>query len=206
MVCIASGNASGASETDYFSSSHTLNPGALAEGTNTLAVEIHQGTTSSSDLVIDVALLGTNALGSGIPITTNTTVKSRALDGGEWSALNEATFFTSIPASANNFGISEIYYNPPGASEDTEYIELQNLSTTETIHLDGLSFTTGITFAFPAGLTLVPGERLLLVKNIAAFEAAFGTGLPVIGGIVVGGRAWSGHFSLAQVRSWVSHC
>lgn len=177
----ASSNVSGTDETDYFLNTFTLSPGQLAEGTNVLAVEIHQGSNSSSDLVIDVEVLGTNATGSGVPITSNTIVKARALDGGEWSALNEAIFFTTTPASSANLAISEIYYNPPGPSEDTEYIELRNISTTDTIHLDGLSFDEGISFMFPDGLTLAPGEIFLVVKDIAAFELGFGVGLPVVG-------------------------
>ncbi len=92
--------------------------------------------------------------GSSIAITTNTTVKARALSGGEWSALTEASFLTSTLASAGNLVISELYYNPPGSSDDTEYIELMNTSLTETIHLDGLSFTNGITFSFPDDVTI----------------------------------------------------
>ncbi len=89
--------------------------------------------------------------------------------------------FTTVPASPANLAISEIYYNPPGAAEDSEYLELRNISSTETIHLDGLRFDDGITFAFPDGLTLAPGETLLLVKDSAAFAATFGGGLPVAG-------------------------
>jgi len=176
----ANSNASGVNETSYFANQYSLQPDDLVEGTNHLAVEIHQGGDSSSDLVIDVELLGTNIAG-GIPISSNTTVKSRVFEGGEWSALNEASFFTTIPASSANLTISEIYYNPPGASEETEYIELRNLSATDRIHLDGLRFTAGIGFDFPPGLTLAPGEFLLVVKNTTAFEAEFGAGLRIAG-------------------------
>ncbi|YCM46862.1 lamin tail domain-containing protein (plasmid) [Verrucomicrobiaceae bacterium 227] len=177
----ASSNASGASETEYFSNTYPLSPGVLLEGRNILAVEIHQDGDSSSDLVIDVEVLGTNAAGSGVAITTNTVVKARALEGGQWSALNEARFFTTVPASSLNLVISEIYYNPPGPDEGSEYLELRNISTVDRIHLDGLSFSEGISFSFPADLTLAPGETLLLVKNLAAFEMVFGAGLPVVG-------------------------
>ena len=178
---IAAGNASGPNESSYFPEIYTLGAGELLEGVNTLAVEIHQGSPTSADLVIDVAVMGTNTNGSGISITENTLVKTRTLDGGDWSALGEATFFTTSPASGDTLVLSEIYYNPPGASEDTEYVELRNVSETESIHLDGLSFVEGISFKFPAGLVLGPGERILLVKNIVAFEADFGEGLPVVG-------------------------
>ena len=177
----AAGNASSANESTYFTESHVLSMGELVEGANILAVEVHQGSATSGDLVIDVELLGINTNGSGVLIGENTVVKARAFEGGEWSALNEAAFFTSSPASSETLVISEIYYNPPGNSEDTEYLELLNVSTNESIHLDGLSFVEGISFDFPPGIVLEPGERILLVKNLAEFEAAFGAGLPVVG-------------------------
>lgn len=178
---IASGNASGSNETSYFPVTYTLGAGELQEGPNTLAVEIHQGSTSSSDLVIDVAVLGTNSNGSGIVLTENTTVQTRTLENGEWSALNAVEFFTSVPATSETLVISEIFFNPPDSDESTEYLELLNISATESIHLDGLSFTDGITFDFPDGIVLSPGERVILAKDIAAFEAEFGTGLNVLG-------------------------
>lgn len=177
----AASNASNTAETSYFSEVYTLASGDLLEGSNTLAVEIHQGSAISSDLVIDVGIIGNNSNNSAIAITTNTTVKARALSDSEWSALTEASFLTSTLATASNLIISELYYNPPGSSNDTEYIELMNTSLTETIHLDGLSFADGITFAFPEGVTLAPGERVLIVGNKDAFEEAFGTGLRIIG-------------------------
>lgn len=173
--------ASGSGETNYFRESFTLTPGLLVEGENMLAVEVHQESDRSSDLVIDVELLGLNVSEGGVRINANTRVKSRALSGGEWSALNEAQFFVTEPASNENLVVSEIYYNPPGPDEETEYLELQNISETNSIHLDGLSFLDGIAFSFPPGVVIAPGERILIVNNLAAFEAAFGAGLPVVG-------------------------
>lgn len=76
--------------------------------------------------------------------------------------------------------VSEIYYNPPGGQE-TEYLELLNTTTGTTLDLSFVSFTAGITFTFPAGSLLAPGARILVVKDPAAFVAAFGSGLPVAG-------------------------
>ncbi len=76
--------------------------------------------------------------------------------------------------------VSEIYYNPPGSTETTEYVELMNTSSL-TLDLSNVSFTKGVTFNFPGGSLLGPGGRTLVVKDLAAFESAFGTGLPVAG-------------------------
>ncbi|MES2705658.1 MAG: lamin tail domain-containing protein [Verrucomicrobiota bacterium] len=83
------------------------------------------------------------------------------------------------PADASNLVISEINYHPVISGE--EFVELLNTSA-GTIDLAGLRFTAGISFSFP--VTTVPlaaGQRLLLVQNRAAFEAKYGTGLPIAG-------------------------
>lgn len=76
--------------------------------------------------------------------------------------------------------ISEIHYNPPGSIETTEYLELFNPSA-RTLDLSNVTFTAGPTFTFPTAFRLAPGARTLLVKDEAAFNAAFGAGLPVAG-------------------------
>lgn len=76
--------------------------------------------------------------------------------------------------------VSEIYYNPPGNIETTEYVELMNTSAA-TLDLSNVNFTGGLTFAFPNNTLLGPGARILVVKDQAAFTAAFGSGRPVAG-------------------------
>ena len=65
-------------------------------------------------------------------------------------------------------------YNPAGSSEDTEFVELMNISPDETIDLSDLSFV-GIDYVFPIGTTLAPGARIVVVKNQLAFAAAYNT-------------------------------
>lgn len=89
----------------------------------------------------------------------------------------------------DNLVVSEIMYNPaaPNAAEamvstdndDFEFIELTNVSDSLTLDLSELGFTAGITANLTG--TLAPGASVLLVKNLAAFEARYGTGLPVLG-------------------------
>ncbi len=83
------------------------------------------------------------------------------------------------PAAANNLVISEIHYNPSG-DELEEFIELQNIST-NTIDLSSATFTAGIDFEFPANTFLLPGEHILIVRDITAFQAKYGTGLNIAG-------------------------
>jgi hypothetical protein len=71
--------------------------------------------------------------------------------------------------------ISEIMYHPPVA--DAEYLELANISAEPITLLDHHTgtpweMTQGISHSFPSAppLTLSPGERILLVRNLALFE------------------------------------
>ncbi len=128
---------------------------------------------------------------STITLDEIATVRTRALENGEWSALNEALF---VPEqNYGNLVVSELMYNPGPASaaeisagfddsEDFEFLEMFNAGTS-TVNLEGLRFVEGIEFDFSAGdiTTLEAGERLLLVENRAAFEFRYGAGRPIAG-------------------------
>lgn len=114
-----------------------------------------------------------------VTLSTTTTVKSRARNGSVWSALTEATFLISPPASAATLVISEIHYNPEGI-DDAELIEMMNTSTS-TIDLSGVRFTAGLDFTFPAGTTLAAGARIVIVRDAAAFAKHYGTTVNVAG-------------------------
>jgi hypothetical protein len=62
--------------------------------------------------------------------------------------------------------ISEIMYHPvlEGASEDHEFIELQNAGTTA-FDLTGHQLTGGVRFSFAAGTSLPPGGFLVVAKR-----------------------------------------
>lgn len=95
-----------------------------------------------------------------------------------WSGPVSATFTVRPPPLA----ITEIMFHPenpsgdsPYRDEEFEFIEIKNVSA-ESIDLAGYQFTSGIQFVFtPAHpvTTLAPGERVLVVKNRAAFAARY---------------------------------
>ena len=144
-----------------------LDPAILIKGVNVLAVEVHQDSTRGSDVSFNASLTAKQLAGgeaSSLPITAATTIKARSLEGGVWSALNEATFVLSpLAANASNLVISEIHYNP--ARGDGEFIELMNISATDTIDLEGVSFTDGIAFSFDEATFLLPGERIAVSEH-----------------------------------------
>ena len=110
---------------------------------------------------------------SPLGLTDSVHVSSRAKLGDQWSARNEARFLLDTPLR-----ISEIMYNAPGGSQ-LDFIELENTGVA-TLDLGGIRFTEGIQFTF-ASANLGPGEHILAVDDLAAFEAFYGTGLPVAG-------------------------
>ncbi len=96
-----------------------------------------------------------------ISISASATYNSRVLEGGVWSALQSVDILIGSSANSTNLVISEIFYNPPGPSEDQEFIELTNISDVQ-IDLSNLSFTAGITYTFPLNTTLPANAQLIL--------------------------------------------
>lgn len=135
----------------------------FVNGTNTLAIELHNVRTNSSDMGIDVRLFVSEVTEPDVNISTAQTIKTRAFIGDEWSALTEAAFFIGDPASAENIVVSEILYHPAGEAEN-EFIELLNISDSP-VSLANVKFTNGIERDFPSDLILGPGERIVLGKN-----------------------------------------
>ena len=126
--------------------------------------------------------------GNQITLNQSTLLKARTrATNGEWSALTEATF----TVDATELQISEIMYHPIG-DPLAEFLELTNTGDFE-ISLVGLHFGQGITFDFDLHSsisTLAPGARLLIVRNLAAFQAIHGNALDsIIAGSFQGGTA-----------------
>ncbi|RYD85152.1 MAG: hypothetical protein EOP84_03395, partial [Verrucomicrobiaceae bacterium] len=112
-----------------------------------------------------------------VTLTQTGTVKARALDGGAWSALTETTFVVGTMATSANLTVTELNFNP--APGDEEFLELMNVSSEE-IDLTGAYFE-GITFTFPIGTLLTPGERIVVARDHAAFSARYGNSPRVAG-------------------------
>lgn len=163
----------------------SVSPTLLRNGLNTICIEVHQANDASSDLSMNLSLTGTRTVASTPLLLTGTgarTLRFRAYSGAAWSALSESTYQvgTVLPTAAE-LVVSEISYFPQAPDGDAEFIELLNTSSTATLDLGGARFTEGLDFTFPANTILAPGGRVLVVKNIAAFQALYGTGKPVAG-------------------------
>ena len=105
--------------------------------------------------------------------------------------------FASFTLDESPVRITEINYNPhaPTVSElatipsldndDFEFVEVQNTGA-GSVDVTNYAFTNGITFTFPTA-QLAAGGRALIVKDQAAFELRYGTGLNLLGEFESGG-------------------
>lgn len=115
-------------------------------------------------------------------VTGTTRVLARSFLNNKWSGLASELY----DFGENRLRITELMYHPspplptsPYLPGDFEYVELQNFGTAA-MNLAGVRFDRGIDFTFP-NRTLAPDERVLVVRNLAAFQSRYGTGLPVAG-------------------------
>jgi len=79
--------------------------------------------------------------------------------------------------------INEIMFNPISDNDDDEYVELHNRSGA-TVDLSGWSFTDGINYRFPAGVSVAAGGYCVVARNPARLLSNH-PAVPV--GIVFGG-------------------
>jgi len=179
-------NGSGGTDETTFHQKNDISPALLVEGTNTIAVEVHQNSITSSDISFDLELYATTPSDpSQLQIDESTHIQARVLNAGQWSPVNSLRFLVGDAANSTNLVVSEFSYRPakPSATEDPgdlysrtdfEFIELKNISAND-IHLDGVRFTDGIEFDFSqaTNFSIAAGETLLLVENRAAFLARY---------------------------------
>lgn len=178
----------------------TIPDAPLISGTNTLAVEIHQSSPTSSDMTFDLELLGGKTQTGGVAASARrfdgtslhfgetTVVTARAFDGTKWSGLMQRVYAVSDPGEVR---ITEIMYNPQGPrndkesrfeSRDFEYLELTNTGDTPAWFV-GYSFLAGVEFTVSSeGIKyLAPGQSAVVVSNREAFVKRYGSDVPILG-------------------------
>jgi hypothetical protein len=105
-------------------------------------------------------------------------LKARARAPTEWSALSEAYF---VVRDAIPLRITEILYHPasspelPFDEEEFEFLEILNVGNAP-VPLASIRLEGGIAYDFTGSAVpeLLPGEYLLVVKNLQAFHARYG--------------------------------
>jgi hypothetical protein len=171
-------------------------PGAqlsMAGGSGT----IYYTTDGTDPRATGGAIVGTPYISGSISLLQPTRVKARRYYNGQWSALNAATFYINPPA-VGDLAVTELNYNPyaptndellsqPALDEDFtaadfEFVELYN-TTNHAVDLLDVEFRKGVegTITFGQQTILPSGQYALLVADVSAFEARYGTGLNVMG-------------------------
>ncbi len=171
----------------------SASPELLVQGANLLAVEVHQRADDSRDISFDLEMVASGAIG-GIPsvaaqrfaepieLQRDTTIKARVFRSGRWSALMEAQFRVGVPPAAETLRIAEVHYHPAGAGR-AEFVELVNTAEVPLV-LDDVRFDGAFSFEFSLGnvTTLLPGERLVVVRDQESFAQVYGGNTAMIAG------------------------
>jgi hypothetical protein len=138
----------------------------LLRGSNVLAIHALNDSSGSSDFLIIPELAGDSLEAADtISMDRTTVIRARALDGNEWSPINEATFIVGSKPTSQNLVVSEIMYHPSLKNEGDEFIEVMNISQAEEINLTAVKFDNGISFEFPIDSTLGPGKRAIIASD-----------------------------------------
>ena len=131
--------------------SFSLAPSVFRPGENTIAVEVHQTNTGSSDVVFGLAL-------DAQLVTEQSTNANQAIIDG--------------------LRISEVMYNPLGGS-GFEFLEFQNVGSVP-LNLKDVRLENAVEFAFDE-ITLEAGEYVVVTNNTANFRSRYGDAIRVAG-------------------------
>jgi hypothetical protein len=174
--------------------------GLLRAGENVLAIQALNISAADNDMLLMPQLVGV-LQPQPFTMAQSSTLKSRVVIDGAWSAVAATDFSISVPAAAEHLRVSELHFHPaePTESElaagftsadEFEFIELVNVSD-QAIDLRAVQFEQltvgeevhGVSFDFSnaAIRELGPGRRVVIVENMAAFEQRYGQGVPVAG-------------------------
>lgn len=107
-------------------------------------------------------------------------VRCRMKDNtGRWSHWSAPIQFVAGEAKdadiLSYLRLTELMYN----NGDADFIELKNISDANTLDLSNVSITSGVDFSFAGSnvISLAPDEFVLVVKDLMAFRAQYGTAL-----------------------------
>lgn len=119
----------------------------------------------------------------------------------KWSPPAIGTYVVETPRLV----ITEIMYHPPDPSagsqnvaDDFEYVELRNVGNTP-LNVNGFALSAGIEFTFP-NRVLAVGERVVVAKNQAAFNARYPGAAASVIGAYTGNLANDGNRLVLQGR------
>jgi len=132
----------------------SIPPSGLIQGDNVIAVEVHQSSDTSSDIVfglrLDAVITSTIGLGS----------------------------YDQAYALLDGLRITELMYHDPDGN-DYDFVELQNIGNV-TLDLTDVRLAGGIDYTFPA-ILLEPGELTVVIADILAFQSKYDSDINIAG-------------------------
>jgi hypothetical protein len=161
----------GADESTFYT--YDIDPDILVDGSNVIAVEIHQANSTSSDISFDLELVGIIAGSASPPIILDrtTTVKARTYHAGQWGAMTEARFTVGLQGLVINEFMASNHLtleDPDEPGEFPDWIELYN-GTSGTIDLEGMYLTDEFQnltkWQIGAGVSIEPGQYLIFYAD-----------------------------------------
>lgn len=147
----------------------------------------HEADGQNFDAVIDildyasVLVEGMNVLaiqGLNVSATSSDFIISAVLEGAAVEVVEVAHPYLNELQLLDALRISELMYHAR-QGDSLDYIELANIGDA-ILNLTGLRFTDGIDFVFQE-FQLAPGQRTVVVADLAAFQASYGTEVSVAG-------------------------
>ncbi|MFC1633767.1 FN3 associated domain-containing protein [Planctomycetota bacterium] len=162
---------------------YDIDPDLLVDGSNVIAVEIHQVSATSSDISFDLELVGLIAGSASPPIILDytTTVKARTYHAGQWGALTEARFTVGLEGFViNEFMASNqtTLEDPDESDEFPDWIEIYN-GTPGTIDLEGMYLTDErqdlTKWRIGAGVSIDPGQYLIFYADDDGTQGVYHT-------------------------------
>ncbi len=164
----AAGTVSGGDESTFYT--YDIDPELLVEGTNVMAVEIHQVNAGSSDISFDLELYGLVAGTSSPPIVLSetTTVKARVRGTSAWGALTKARFWVGVEGLVINEIMASNHVtleDPDEPGEHPDWIEIYN-GTAGLIDLGGMFLSDEMhdltKWSFAPGMSIASGGYLII--------------------------------------------
>jgi len=162
---------------------YDIDPDLLVEGSNVIAVEIHQVSATSSDISFDLELVGLIAGSASSPIILDDTtiVKARTYHAGRWGALTEARFTVGLEGlGINEFMASNqtTLEDPDEPGEFPDWIEIFN-GATGTIDLEGMYLTDNVhdltKWQIGEGVSITPGQYLIFYADDDGTQGVYHT-------------------------------
>ena len=128
----------------------------------------------SADRVLDVYITGDILPG-------DTTDEAFPMGSSEWfSGTTDTRDALNNPVRQTSVVINEIMADPLSDEDYMQYVELYNRGASM-VDLSGWRIASGIEYQFPFGLTLDPGEYLVVAKDPNWVTATYGAGFTVVG-------------------------